>query len=68
MVAKAAPLALLLAFVPLGLSAATPEEAYLSSRDRSIAKLRKQEAAGKAARQAEADERKALAELGGISG
>ncbi|WP_159731410.1 hypothetical protein [Methylosinus sp. Ce-a6] len=65
MIAKAAPLALLLAFVSLAASAATPEEAYLSSRDRAIAKLRKLEAAGKAAGQAEADERKALAEFGG---
>jgi hypothetical protein len=64
MVAKAGPLALLLAFLPLAASAATPEEAYLSSRDRHIAKLRKLEASGKAAGQAEADEQKALKELG----
>jgi hypothetical protein len=64
MIAKAAPLALVIAFASVAAWAATPEEAYLASRDRSIAKLRKLEAAGKAAGQAEADERKALQELG----
>lgn len=64
MIAKAAPLALVIAFASVAAWAASPEEAYLASRDRSIAKLRKLEAAGKAAGQAEADERKALQELG----
>ncbi|MBG0810848.1 hypothetical protein IY145_15880 [Methylosinus sp. H3A] len=63
MMMRTAPLAFLLAFVPLAASAVTPEEAYLASRDRHIAKLRKLEAAGKAAGQAEANEKKALKEL-----
>ncbi|BBU63186.1 hypothetical protein MSC49_31210 [Methylosinus sp. C49] len=64
MMAKTASLALLLAFAPLAVSAATPEEAYLSLRNRATAKLRKLEAAGQAAGAAEAEERKTLKELG----
>ncbi|TDX60242.1 hypothetical protein EDE12_12213 [Methylosinus sp. sav-2] len=64
MMAKTASLALLLAFTPLAATAATPEEAYISLRDRSTAKLRKLEAAGKAAGAAEAEEQKTLKELG----
>jgi len=63
MIVRTAPLALLLAFIPLAAAAATPEETYLASRDRNIAKLRKLEASGKAAGQAEADEKRALKEL-----
>ncbi|WP_157234878.1 hypothetical protein [Methylosinus sp. LW4] len=64
MMARTASLAFLLAFAPLAATAATPEEAYLSLRDRSAAKLRKLEAAGKAAGAAEAEEQKTLKELG----
>ncbi|WP_400767184.1 hypothetical protein [Methylosinus sporium] len=64
MLSKTVSLALLLAFTPLAAAAATPEEAYLSHRNRATAKLRKLEAAGKAAGAAEAEERKTLKELG----
>ncbi|WP_146188315.1 hypothetical protein [Methylosinus sporium] len=64
MMAKTASLALLLSFTPIAATAATPEEAYLSLRNRATAKLRKLEAAGKAAGAAEAEERKTLKDLG----
>lgn len=64
MIAKTASLALLLFFTPIAATAATPEEAYLSLRNRATAKLRKLEAAGKAAGAAEAEERKTLKDLG----